>query len=177
MNDEDIAAMKKHGTYFVPTAYLIDWMQENGHLPPFYMQKMHDVSAVEKANAIKAIKAGVKVALGTDAAVYPHGLNAHEIDVYVNQFGMAPLQGIQTGTVNAADLMGWTAKTGSIAPGKWADIIAVGSDPLQDVKVLQHVAFVMKSGVVYKDEAQPSLVKTLSEIQKPVEPEAAVPAY
>jgi imidazolonepropionase-like amidohydrolase len=177
MNDEDIAAMKKHGTYFVPTAYLIDWMQENGHLPAFYMQKMHDVSAVEKANAIKAIKAGVKVALGTDAAVYPHGLNAHEIDVYVNQFGMTPLQGIQTGTVNAADLMGWTAKTGSIAPGKWADIIAVGSDPLKDVKVLQHVAFVMKSGVVYKDEAQPSLVKTLSEIQKPGEPEAAVPAF
>ena len=150
MNDEDIAAMKAHGTYFVPTAYLIDWMQENGHLSPLYAQKMKDVSAVEKVNAKRAIKAGVKVALGTDAAVYPHGLNAHEIDVYVNQFGMTPLAAIQTGTVNAADLMGWSDKVGSIAPGKWADVIAVEGDPLKDVRVLQKVVFVMKSGVVYK---------------------------
>jgi imidazolonepropionase-like amidohydrolase len=152
LNDEGIAMMKKHGTYLVPTAYLIDWMQEYGKLPPIYQQKMKDVSAVEKQNAIKAIKAGVKVALGTDAAVYPHGLNAHEVDVYVNQFGMSPLQGIQTGTINAADLMGWTDKIGTIEPGKWADIIAIDGDPLKDVKILQHVNFVMKSGIVYKDE-------------------------
>jgi imidazolonepropionase-like amidohydrolase len=155
MNEEDIAAMKKHGTYFVPTAYLVDWMQENGHLSPFYAQKMKDVSAVEKQNAIKAIKAGVKVALGTDAAVYPHGLNAHELDVYVNQFGMSPLAALQTGTINAADLMGWTDRVGTLEPGKWADLIATEGDPLKDVKTLQHVAFVMKSGVVYKDETHP----------------------
>lgn len=101
MSDEDIAAMKQHGTYFVPTAYLIDWMQQYGKLPPFYQQKMRDVSAVEKANAKRAIAAHVKVALG---------------------------------------------------PGKWADIIAVNGDPLNDVRLLQHVAFVMKSGVVYKSE-------------------------
>jgi imidazolonepropionase-like amidohydrolase len=152
INDECIAMMKKHGTYFVPTAYLIDWVQQYGNLPPLYQQKMKDVSAVEKQNAIRAIKAGVKVALGTDAAVYPHGLNAHEVDVYVNQFGMSPLQGIQTGTINAADLMGWTDKIGTIEPGKWADIIAIDGDPLKDVKLLQHVPFVMKSGIVYKDE-------------------------
>jgi imidazolonepropionase-like amidohydrolase len=152
LNDEGIAMMKKHGTYLVPTAYLIDWMQQYGKLPPLYQQKMKDVSAVEKQNAIKAIKAGVKVALGTDAAVYPHGLNAHEVDVYVNQFGMSPLQGIQTGTINAADLMGWTDKIGTVEPGKWADIIAIDGDPLKDVKLLQHVPFVMKSGMVYKDE-------------------------
>jgi imidazolonepropionase-like amidohydrolase len=152
MNEEDIAAMKKHGTYFVPTAYLIDWMQENGHLSPFYAQKMKDVSAVEKQNATKAIKAGVKVALGTDAAVYPHGLNAHELDVYVNQFGMSPLAALQTGTINAADLMGWTDRVGTLEPGKWADLIAIQGDPLKDVKILQHVNFVMKSGIVYKDE-------------------------
>jgi imidazolonepropionase-like amidohydrolase len=150
MNDEDIAAMKARGTYFVPTAYLIDWIQENGRLPPFYLQKMKDVSAVEKANARKAIAAHVKIALGTDAAVYPHGLNAHEFAVYVEQFGMSPLAAIQTGTLNAADLMGWSDKAGALEPGKWADIIAVDGDPLQDVKVLQHVAFVMKAGVVYK---------------------------
>ncbi len=152
INDEDIAMMKKHGTYFVPTAYLIDWMQQNGRLPAIYAQKMHDVSAVEKQNAKKAIAAGVKVALGTDAAVYPHGLNAHELDVYVNQFGMSPLAALQTATINAADLMGWSDRVGALEPGKWADVIAVNGDPLQDVTVLQHVAFVMKSGLVYKDE-------------------------
>src|SRR6202167_2006102 len=152
INDEGIAAMKAHGTYLVPTAYLIDWMQANGQLPPFYLQKMKDVSGVEKANIKKAIAAHVKVALGTDAAVYPHGLNAHELDVYVNQFGMSPLAAIQTGTLNAADLMGWSDKVGALDAGKWADIIAVKGDPLHDVKLLQHVSFVMKSGVTYKNE-------------------------
>jgi imidazolonepropionase-like amidohydrolase len=152
MTDEDIAAMKQHGNYFVPTAYLVDWMQQNGHLPAFYAQKMKDVSVVEKANAKRAIAAGVKVALGTDAAVYPHGLNARELDVYVNQFGMTPLAALQTGTLNAADLMGWTDKIGSLEVGKWADMIAVNGDPLKDVRILQHVPFVMKAGVVYKNE-------------------------
>jgi len=154
MDDADIAAMKQHGTYFVPTAYLIDWNIQNGHLPAIYAQKMKDVGAVEKANAKKAIKAGVKVALGTDAAVYPHGLNAHELDVYVNQFEMTPLQAIQTGTINAADLMGWSSKTGTLESGKWADIIAVSGDPLKDVRILQNVPFVMKSGVIYKSPAK-----------------------
>ena len=152
LTDENIAAMKKHGTYLVPTAYLIDWQQQYGKLPPLYMQKMKDVSAVAKESHKKAIRAGVKVALGTDAAVYPHGLNAHEVDVYVNQFGMSPLAGIQTGTVNAADLMGWSDKVGTLEPGKWADVIAIDGDPLKDVKLLQHVAWVMKAGVVYKNE-------------------------
>jgi imidazolonepropionase-like amidohydrolase len=152
MNDEDIAAMKSHGTYFVPTAYLIDWVPVNGHLPPFYHQKMMDVSAVEKSNAKKAIAAHLKIALGTDAAVYPHGLNAHELEVYVEQFGMSPIAAIQTGTLNAADLMGWSDKAGALEAGKWADIIAVKGDPLRDIKLLQHVSFVMKSGVVYKQE-------------------------
>jgi len=152
LDEEGIAAMKAHGTYFVPTAYLIDWMQANGKLPAIYLQKMKDVSAVEKANAKRAIAAHVKVALGTDAAVFPHGLNAHELDVYVNQFGMTPLAAIQSGTINAADLMGWAEKTGALEAGKWADIIAVAGDPLQDVTLLQNVAFVMKSGVVYKSE-------------------------
>ncbi|MGA7312680.1 MAG: amidohydrolase family protein [Silvibacterium sp.] len=156
MTDENIAAMKQHGNYFVPTAYLVDWMQQNGHLPVFYAQKMKDVSVVEKANAKRAIAAGVKVALGTDAAVYPHGLNARELDVYVNQFGMTPLAALQTGTLNAADLMGWTDKIGSLEVGKWADMIAVNGDPLKDVRILQHVPFVMKAGVVYKNEGTKS---------------------
>jgi imidazolonepropionase-like amidohydrolase len=154
IDDEDIAEMKKDGTYLVPTLYLEDWMLEKGSLPPFYHQKMVDVSAVAKRNIKHAMQAGVKIALGTDAAVYPHGLNAHELDVYVNQLGMTPLAALQTATINAADLMGWTAKTGTLEPGKWADLIAVQSNPLEDVRVLQDVKFVMKSGVVYKDAAK-----------------------
>ena len=154
INEEDIAEMKKNGTYLVPTLYLEDWQVEKGSLPPLYHQKMVDVSAVAKSNIKRAIQAGVKVALGTDAAVYPHGLNAHELDVYVNQMGMAPLAALQTATINAADLMGWSAKTGALEPGKWADIIAVEKNPLEDVRVLQDVKFVMKGGVIYKGEGQ-----------------------
>jgi len=154
INDEGIAAMKQHGTYLVPTLYLEDWMVEYGHLPPYSHQKMVDVSAVAKGNIKRAMRAGVKIAMGTDAAVYPHGLNAHELDVYVNQLGMAPLAALQTATVNAADLMGWSAKTGSLEAGKWADIIAVEKNPLDDMRVLQDVKFVMKAGVVYKNEAK-----------------------
>ncbi|MDE3199313.1 MAG: amidohydrolase family protein [Acidobacteriota bacterium] len=152
INDEGIAAMKKHGTYLVPTLYLEDWMLQSAHLPPFYEQKMKDVSAVAKANIKHAMQEGVKIAMGTDAAVYPHGLNAHELDVYVNQLGMAPLTALQTATINAADLMGWSAKAGALEPGKWADIIAVSKNPLEDIRVLESVRFVMKAGVVYKNE-------------------------
>ncbi len=150
INDEAIAEMKKDGTYLVPTLYLEDWMLEKGNLPPFYHQKMIDVSAVAKSNIKHAMQAGVKIAMGTDAAVYPHGLNAHELDVYVNQLGMSPLAALQSATINAADLMGWTAKTGALEAGKWADIIAVDKNPLDDVRVLQDVKFVMKAGAVYK---------------------------
>ncbi len=154
IDDAAIAEMKKHGTYLVPTLYLEDWMLEHGNLPAFYHQKMVDVSAVAKQNIKHAMQAGVKIALGTDSAVYPHGLNAHELDVYVNQLGMSPLAALQTATINAADLMGWSSKAGTLEPGKWADIIAVEKNPLDDVRVLQDVKFVMKAGVVYKGEAQ-----------------------
>jgi imidazolonepropionase-like amidohydrolase len=154
INDKAIAVMKKNGTYLVPTLYLEDWILEKGNLPIFYRQKMLDVSKVAKTNIKHAMQAGVKIALGTDAAVYPHGLNAHELDVYVNQLGMTPVAALQSATVNAADLMGWTAKTGSLEAGKWADIIAVDGDPIKDVKILQNVKFVMKSGVVYKNDTK-----------------------
>ena len=154
ITDEGIAAMKKHGTYLVPTLYLEDWMVQNGNLPPYSHQKMVAISAVAKQNIKRAMEAGVKIAMGTDAAVYPHGLNAHELDVYVNQLGMAPLAALQTATVNAADLMGWSAKTGSLESGKWADIIAVEKNPIDDVRTLQDVKFVMKAGVVYKNESK-----------------------
>ena len=152
INDEDIKMMKMHGTYFVPTAYLIDWVRENGHLPAYSQQKMRDVSAVEKANAKHAIAEGVRIAMGTDAAVYPHGLNSHELEVYVRDFGMTPPDALRTATVNAADLMGWSDRVGSLEPGKWADVIAVSGDPLKDITVLQRPVFVMKSGTVYRND-------------------------
>ena len=177
IDDKGIALMKQHGTYLVPTAYLADWIRENGHLPAFYQQKMIDVSTAMKANQKHAIEAGVKIALGTDAAVYPHGLNAHELDVYVNQYGMTPLAAIQSATLNGADLMGWTDRVGALEAGKFADIIAVDGDPLKDVRILEHVPFVMKSGIVYKDEAHPAEVNHLIAIALPTPPEAAIPAF
>ena len=161
IDDACIAAMKAHGTYLVPTSYLYDWYKDHGHLPTLYAQKMHDVTSVARANHKRAIAAGVKVALGTDAAVYPHGLNAHELEVYVRDYGMTALAALQTATLNAADLMGWSDRAGSLEPGKWADVIAVKGDPLADVRLLQHVSFVMKSGVVYKNESQPQAVDHL----------------
>ena len=154
MNDAAIATLKKDGTYLVPTLYLTDWHREHAaeaHLPDFAKKKMELVSEVGKANVKKAIAAGVKIGMGTDAAVYPHGLNAHELAVYVS-LGMSPLQAIQTATINDADLLGWSDKVGTLEPGKWADIIAVDGNPLDDITTLQRVKFVMKGGEVVKND-------------------------
>src|SRR5258708_138791 len=98
--------MKKNGTYLGPTLYLEACMIEKGNLPPIYQQKMKDTIVVAKKNIKHAIESGVKIALGTDAAVYPHGLNAHELDVYVNQMGMTPLAAVQPATIKPAELRG-----------------------------------------------------------------------
>jgi imidazolonepropionase-like amidohydrolase len=154
IDDAAIAMMKSKGTYLVPTMYLADWMRENAvkiGLPSMYAEKMKTVTAASRQNLKKAFEAGVKIAFGTDAAVYPHGLNAHEFAVYVQQ-GLTPLQAIQTATVNAADLLGWKL-IGSVEAGNFADIIAVNGDPTKDVTLLQSPVFVMKGGVVYKQIA------------------------
>ncbi len=151
IDDNGIKIMKAHGTYLVPTQYLGDWMRENAAkigLPAMYAEKMKAVTSVSRQNLKRAFDAGVKVAFGTDAAVYPHGLNAHEFAVYL-KMGMTPLQAIQTATVNAADLLGWTDRIGTLEQGKFADIIAVNGDPLKDVTVLQSPVMVMKGGTVY----------------------------
>src|SRR5216684_495680 len=155
IDDASIAMMKSKGTYLVPTLYLGDWMSENAvkiGLPEMYAAKMRTIIPIARKNIKKAFDAGVKVAFGTDAAVYPHGLNAHEFAIYV-QLGMTPAQAIQTATINAADLLGWSDRVGTIEPLKYADIIAVEGDPTKDVTLLQKPVFVMKGGVVYKDAA------------------------
>jgi imidazolonepropionase-like amidohydrolase len=154
IDDAAIAELKKNGTYLVPTLYLSDWLTENLQkvgMPEMYAKKMRDIIPIVRQNVGHAFARGVKVAFGTDAAVYPHGLNAHEFAVYV-KLGMTPAQAIQTATVNAADLLGWSDKVGSLEAGKWADLIAVDGDPLQDITRLQQVRFVMKGGVVVKNE-------------------------
>jgi len=154
IDDAGIAAMKEHGTYLVPTLYLGDWMIDNAgltHLPPPLLAKAREVIPAARKNIARAFAAGVKVAFGTDAAVYPHGLNAHEFAVMV-RLGLTPLQSIQAATVNAADLLGWSGRVGTLEPGAWADMVAVDGDPLKDVTTLERVKFVMKGGEVVKNE-------------------------
>ncbi|MGA8311783.1 MAG: amidohydrolase family protein [Terriglobales bacterium] len=154
IDDAAIAEMKKNGTYLVPTLYLADWFLDNAerlHVPPEMIAKGRAVMAAARKNEAHAFASGVKVAFGTDAAVYPHGLNAHEFAVMV-KLGLTPLQSIQAATINAADLLGWSDKIGTLEAGKWADIIAVDGDPLQDVTTLEKVKFVMKGGEVVKNE-------------------------
>jgi imidazolonepropionase-like amidohydrolase len=154
INEEDIQLMKQHGTYLVPTIYLGDWLMENLStlgLTPNMIEKAKIVLPIARQNIGTAFKAGVKVAFGTDAAVYPHGLNAREFAVMV-KLGLSPLQSIQAATVNASDLLGWTDRVGTLEAGKFADIIAVDGDPLADVHVLENVRFVMKGGEVIKNQ-------------------------
>jgi imidazolonepropionase-like amidohydrolase len=154
IDDAALAEMKKNGTYLVPTLYLGDWFMEHAaenHVPDFLLVKAKEVMPAARRNVAHAFATGVKVAFGTDAAVYPHGLNAHEFAVMV-KLGLTPLQAIQAATTNAADLLGWADKIGTIEAGKWADIIAVDGDPLQDVTTLERVRWVMKGGAVVKNE-------------------------
>jgi imidazolonepropionase-like amidohydrolase len=153
INDENMGLMKQRGTYLVPTLYLTDWFMENYRrigVPQFMVDKANQVMPVMRQNVGRAIKSGVKIAFGTDAAVYPHGQNGREFAVYV-KLGMTPVQAIQSATVNAADLLGWSQQVGTLEAGKYADIIAVSGDPTTDVTTLERVSFVMKGGQVFKD--------------------------
>jgi imidazolonepropionase-like amidohydrolase len=152
IDEEGIQLMKQHGTYLVPTLYLDDWLLENypqTGMTENMLAKAREVIPAAQKNIARAFHKGVKVAFGTDAAVYPHGLNAHEFAAMV-KLGLSPLQAIQAGTLNAADLLGWPDRIGTLESGKFADLIAVDGDPLQDVTVLEHVRFVMKGGEVVK---------------------------
>jgi imidazolonepropionase-like amidohydrolase len=154
IDDAAIAVMKEHGTYLVPTLYLGDWMIDNAgltHLPPPLLAKAKAVIPAARKNIAHAFSSGVKVAFGTDAAVYPHGMNAHEFAVMV-RLGLTPLQAIQSATLNGADLLGWSGKVGTLEPGAWADIIAVDGDPVKDVTTLERVKFVMKGGEVVRND-------------------------
>jgi imidazolonepropionase-like amidohydrolase len=154
IDDEGINLMKEHHTFLVPTSYPLFWFEQHEsemHLPPWVVEKAAIIIPAAKKNVAVALKAGVRVALGTDAGVYPHGQNGGEFWSMV-QLGLTPVQALQAGTVNAAELMGWSDRVGAIRPGLFADIVAVEGDPVSDIQSLEHVQFVMKGGVVYRDE-------------------------
>jgi len=153
MNEEDMELAKKYSTYLVPTIIagksVADSAKIPGFFPPVIARKAAEVGVQIQQTFGKAYKAGVKIAFGTDAGVYAHGKNALEFG-YMVEAGMPPMEAIKAATVNAADLLGISEKTGSISKGKFADIVAVDGDPLSDIKVMTKVNFVMKEGKIYK---------------------------
>jgi len=151
IDDEGIALAKQRGTYLVMDIYDEECIQSAPNTPADFLAHDRDLGEAQRRNFTKAVRAGVKMAYGTDAGVCPHGINARQF-AFMVKYGMTPMQAIQSATVNAADLIGHSELFGSIAAGKSADIIAVTGDPLADIHVLEHVAFVMKEGAVYKRE-------------------------
>ncbi|HVT60421.1 MAG TPA: amidohydrolase family protein [Thermoanaerobaculia bacterium] len=154
IDEEGIKLMKQHGTYLVATLYLGDWLLDNlGKLglTAGMAAKARAVIPEARKNVARAFQEGVKVAFGTDSGVYPHGLNAREFAVMV-KLGLTPLQAIQAATVNAADLLGWSDRVGTLEPGRYADLIAVDGDPLADVRVLESVKLVMKGGAIFRND-------------------------
>ncbi len=154
LDAECISLMKQKGTYLVPTLYALESIVNDSTYkiwPAKYVNKAKSISAQRETCFKKAFSSGVKIAYGTDAGVFPHGLNGKDFK-YMVKYGLAPMQAIQTATINAADLLDWKNKVGSITKGKFADIIAVEGNPIDDISMLEHVKFVMKDGVVYKNE-------------------------
>ncbi len=153
MNDEDIRLMKEHGTWYVPTIIAGDFVASHakvpGYYPPQVAAKAAAVGPLILDTARRAYKAGVKIAFGTDAAVYPHGQNAHEFELMV-QAGMPPMFVLQAATTHAAELLNRGKDLGSVTTGKVADLIAVPGNPLDDISLMKRVSFVMKDGVIYK---------------------------
>jgi imidazolonepropionase-like amidohydrolase len=152
IDDEGIRLAKEHGTYLVMDIYNDDYiLAEYGRMgyPERIMAKERLVGRTQRENFQKAVRAGVKLAFGTDAGVYPHGWNAKQF-AHMVRWGMTPMQAIQAATVNAADLIGWNGKVGVVEPGAFADLVAVAGDPLADITELERPTFVMKGGVVAK---------------------------
>ena len=148
IDDEGIALAKAKGTFLVMDIYNGDFINEIGardHWPEEIMRKNRDTTDLQRIGFSKAVKAGVKIAYGTDAGVYPHGDNGRQM-AYMVRYGMTPMQAIQSATTVAAELMRRSADVGSLSPGHYADMIAVEGDPLKDIRLLEHVAHVIKGG-------------------------------
>jgi len=153
MDDEAIALFKKSGGWYVPTIsagrFVADKAKDANYYSPLVRPKAAAIGPQIQGTFARAYKAGVKIAFGTDAGVFPHGDNAKEF-AYMVEAGMPALEAIRSATVSAATLLGQANRLGSLEPGYAADIVAVSGDPLQDITLLQKVGFVMKEGVIYK---------------------------
>lgn len=153
LDDEAIQLMKDHGTYLVPTVYVGFSVEEHAQewkLPEKLVAKAKAINGEKLQWLRKAIKENVKFAYGTDAGVFPHGENGKDFK-YLVEAGMSPMRAIQSATAEAASLIGHPERIGSLAPGRFADVVAVDADPFQNIAVLEKIAFVMKSGVVYRN--------------------------
>lgn len=155
MDEEAMDLCKKNGTFYVPTILagktVADSARRFGYYQPVVVPKALEIGPLIQATFAKAYKAGVKIAFGTDSGVSIHGVNAQEFQ-YMTEAGMPPMVAIQSATRVAADLVGMKDQLGTVEPGKLADLVATGENPLQNVKTLMQVKFVMKDGVVYKNE-------------------------
>jgi imidazolonepropionase-like amidohydrolase len=152
MNDEDIALMKEHGTFYVPTLTAGHWVAEKAKTPGFFPElvrrKAATIGPVLDGTFNRAYRAGLKIAFGTDTGVSAHGENAQEFE-YMVKAGMPPMTAIQCATREAAKLIGAEKDIGTVEKGKYADMTAVPGDVLGDISLVRHVSFVMKGGVVY----------------------------
>ena len=158
MDAADMKLMVERGTWYVPTIAAGDFVARQAKVPGYYPEqvaaKAAAIGPLIMATAGRAYQAHVKIAFGTDAAVYPHGQNAHEFELMV-EAGMPPMFTIQAATINAAQLLRRDRDLGSLAAGKLADVVAVPGDPTADISLMKSVSFVMKDGVVYKVNSQP----------------------
>jgi imidazolonepropionase-like amidohydrolase len=155
MDDEAIGLMADRGTFLVADIYCGDWIAEEGARGGWssdVIRKNDETTDAQREGFTKAVKAGVRVAYGTDSGVYPHTMVGKQL-AYMVRFGMTPMETIQSTTVVAAELIGWTGEVGTLAPGAFADLIAVEGDPFEDVALLEDVPFVMKGGAVVKTPA------------------------
>lgn len=152
MDDEAIELMAERGTYLVADMYDGDYMLEVGPSLGYtdeVIAKVHLTNDAQREGFTRCVKAGVRIAFGTDSGIAPHGVNARQFPYYV-RYGLTPMQAIRSATRWSAELMGWEDRVGVIAPGLFADLIAVHGDPTDDVSILERVPFVMKDGVVVK---------------------------
>ena len=158
MDAEDMKLMVERGTWYVPTIIAGDFVARQAKVPGYYpaqiAAKAAAIGPLIQATAGRAYKAHVKIAFGTDAAVYPHGQNAHEFELMVGA-GMPPMFTIQAATINAAQLLKHDKDLGTVAAGKIADVVAVPGNPIDDISLMKRVSFVMKDGVVYKLNSVP----------------------
>src|SRR5438874_1797960 len=154
IDDEGIALAKQHGTYLDMDIYDEECIQDTAKenkTPADFLEHDRELGEMQRRNFTKAVRAGVKMSFGTDAGVCPHGINARQF-AFMVKYGMTPMQAIQSATSDAADLLGKSNLLGSLQPGKYADIIAVSGNPLEDIRLLENVKFVMKDGKIYRQE-------------------------